>query len=166
MSPLGRRAAIDRRPNMRLRMRGRVRRRRLDPKIDDAHFRSGPVTISAKVLNSTEGAHVKDMSTFEIDEHLRRMTPLPRRKSRECCGQPEVTLNCWRSAYGRRANRMSRRVSGSLTPPKRAISISSRWRIASRPSSLSKLTGGSFSLTADHVASKALSKISRTSGSN
>jgi hypothetical protein len=61
---------------------------------------------------------------------------------------------------------MSRRVSESLTPLKQAISISSRRRIASRPSSLSKSMGGSFSLTAAHVASKALSKISRSSGSN
>jgi hypothetical protein len=39
MPPLGRRAPADRRPDMRLRLQGRVRRRRLDPKIDDAHFR-------------------------------------------------------------------------------------------------------------------------------
>ena len=61
---------------------------------------------------------------------------------------------------------MSRRVSGSLTPLKQAISISSRRRMASRPSSLSKSTRGSPSFTAVHAASKAFSKISRSSGSN
>jgi hypothetical protein len=30
--------------------------------------------INAKVLNSTEGAHLKKMSTFETDEHLRELT--------------------------------------------------------------------------------------------
>ena len=34
--------------------------------------------ISAKVLNSTEGAHLKNMSTFETDEHLRGDAPLTR----------------------------------------------------------------------------------------
>jgi hypothetical protein len=36
---------------------------------------------------------------------------------------------------------MSRRVSGSFTPLKQAISMSSRRRIASRPSSLSNSVG-------------------------
>ena len=70
------------------------------------------------------------------------------------------------SGVMRRANRTSRRVSGSLTLLKQAISISSRRRMASKPSSLSKSDGGMLSLTADHVTSKARSKISRSSGSN
>jgi len=67
---------------------------------------------------------------------------------------------------GRRANRMSRRASGSLTPLKQAISISSRRRMPPKPSSLSKSNGAWPPLTAAHAASKALSKISRSSGSN
>jgi len=31
--------------------------------------------VGAKVLNSTEDAHTKSMSTFEADEHLRMLTP-------------------------------------------------------------------------------------------
>ena len=31
----------------------------------------------AKVLNSTEDAHIKDMSTFETEEHLQALTPSP-----------------------------------------------------------------------------------------
>ena len=31
-----------------------------------------------KVLNSTEGAHIKNMSTFETDEHLQGDAPLTR----------------------------------------------------------------------------------------
>ena len=31
--------------------------------------------VSMKVLNSTEDAHIKDMSTFEIDEHLQATVP-------------------------------------------------------------------------------------------
>jgi hypothetical protein len=31
--------------------------------------------VSAKVLNSTEGAHIENMSTFEADEHLQALTP-------------------------------------------------------------------------------------------
>jgi hypothetical protein len=31
--------------------------------------------VSAKVLNSTEGAHIENMSTFEADEHLQPLTP-------------------------------------------------------------------------------------------
>src|SRR5262245_37272295 len=61
---------------------------------------------------------------------------------------------------------MSRRDSGSFTPLKHAISISSRRSISSKPSSLSKSSEESRSLTADHVDSKALSKISMSSGSN
>jgi hypothetical protein len=38
--------------------------------------------ISTKVLNSTEGAHLKYMSPFETDEHLQELTPLPAQKSR------------------------------------------------------------------------------------
>jgi hypothetical protein len=30
-----------------------------------------------KVLNSTEGAHMKNMSAFEADEHLQELTPPP-----------------------------------------------------------------------------------------
>jgi hypothetical protein len=30
--------------------------------------------VSAKVLNSTEDAHTKDMSTFETIEHLQALT--------------------------------------------------------------------------------------------
>ena len=87
------------------------------------------------------------------------------------CHKRLPTGNEDRSVYrasltDRRANRMSRRVSRSLTPLRRAISISSRRRMASKPSSLSMPTGETWSLTADHVASKALSKISRSSGSN
>jgi hypothetical protein len=69
------------------------------------------------------------------------------------------------SLTGRRANKTSRRVSGSLTPLNRAISISSRLSITSKPLSRSK-SAGEKSLIAEHVASKALSKISRSSGSN
>jgi hypothetical protein len=32
--------------------------------------------ILAKVLNSTEDVHTKNMSTFETDEHLRALTPV------------------------------------------------------------------------------------------
>jgi hypothetical protein len=66
----------------------------------------------------------------------------------------------------RRAKRVSRRVSGSLTPLKQASSTSSRLRMASKPSSLSKSIRVSLPLTAAHVASNALSRISRSSGSN
>jgi hypothetical protein len=31
--------------------------------------------VSAKVLNSTEGAHIKNMSAFETDGHLQALTP-------------------------------------------------------------------------------------------
>ena len=31
----------------------------------------------AKVLNSSEDAHIKTMSTFETDEHLQALTPVP-----------------------------------------------------------------------------------------
>ena len=46
--------------------------------------------VSAKVLNSTEGAHIKNMSTFEADEHLRELTPLPSAEV-ESAGGPHVT---------------------------------------------------------------------------
>jgi hypothetical protein len=32
--------------------------------------------LSAKVLNSTEGAHLKTMSNFTSDEHLQALTPV------------------------------------------------------------------------------------------
>jgi hypothetical protein len=31
--------------------------------------------VSAKVLNSTEGTHIENMSTFEADQHLQALTP-------------------------------------------------------------------------------------------
>ena len=46
--------------------------------------------ISANVLNSTEGAHLKNMSTFEADEHLQELTPLPSAEV-ESAGGPHVT---------------------------------------------------------------------------
>jgi hypothetical protein len=36
--------------------------------------------VSPKVLNSTEDAHIKNMSTFEADEHL----PRPLASARSC----------------------------------------------------------------------------------
>ncbi len=46
--------------------------------------------VSTNVLNSTEGAHIKNMSTFEADEHLRAPTPLPDADV-EGAGGPHVT---------------------------------------------------------------------------
>ena len=53
--------------------------------------------ISTKVLNPTEGAHLKNMSTFETDEHLRELTPLPSAEVESAGGQPEV--KCGRLRY-------------------------------------------------------------------
>ena len=46
--------------------------------------------IGANVLNSTEGAHIKNMSTFEADEHLQALTLLPSAEV-ESAGGPHVT---------------------------------------------------------------------------
>ena len=47
--------------------------------------------VSTNVLNSTEGAHLKNMSTFEADEHLQALTPLPSADV-ESAGQLKVKL--------------------------------------------------------------------------
>ena len=58
---------------------------------------SGPFSdVSANVLNSTEGAHIKDMSTFEADEHLRELTSLPSAEVESAGGQSKVK----RTRYG------------------------------------------------------------------
>jgi TPR repeat protein len=46
--------------------------------------------VSAKVLNSTEGAHLENMSTFEADEHLRAPTPPPNANVESAGRQSEV----------------------------------------------------------------------------
>ena len=52
---------------------------------------SGPFSdISANVLNSTEGAHIKDMSIFETNEHLQELTPLPSAEVEGAGGQSKV----------------------------------------------------------------------------
>ncbi len=45
-----------------------------------------------KVLNSTEGAHIQNMSTFETDEHLQALTPLTSAEVESAGGQSEVKL--------------------------------------------------------------------------
>jgi hypothetical protein len=125
------------------------------PKISPRH--SPPVQVFVRPQRPERGAstHVR---FGEAEFGNLRPGPIHSRAS--------TTLYSAGLTDGRRVNRMSRRVSGSLTPLKQAISISSRRRMASRPSSLSKSTGRSFPLTASHVTSKAFSKISRSSGSN
>jgi hypothetical protein len=44
------------------------------------------------VLNSTEGAHIKDMSAFEADEHLREPMPPPSAEVESAGGQPKMKL--------------------------------------------------------------------------
>ena len=51
----------------------------------------GPFSdVSANVLTSTEGAHIKNMSTSEADEHLRELTPLPSAEVEGAGGQSKV----------------------------------------------------------------------------
>ncbi len=42
------------------------------------------------MLNATEGAHLKNMSTFEADEYLQELTPLPSAEVEGAGGQSEV----------------------------------------------------------------------------
>ena len=67
--------------------------------------------ISAKVLNSTEGAHLKYMSPFEADEHLRELTPLPSAEV-ESAGQPKVK----RTRYGGFDGRCAAMVDAARRP--------------------------------------------------
>ena len=85
MSPVGRRvAAFDRRPNMRLRMRDRVRRRRLEPKVEDAHFvptAGGAISTGGvrhrRHLGQTAYAGVPAELTRCVAERLEPLGPAP-----------------------------------------------------------------------------------------
>ena len=59
---------------------------------NDTTLFGGDLVKGTKVLNSTEGAHLKYMSPFEPDEHLRELTPLPSAEVESAGGQPTVKL--------------------------------------------------------------------------
>ncbi len=48
------------------------------------------------MLNSTEDAHLKNVSTFEADEHLQALMPLPNAEVESARRQPKVK----RTRYG------------------------------------------------------------------
>jgi hypothetical protein len=53
------------------------------------------------VLTTTEDAHLKIMSTFETDEHLRGADANAQREGREAGGQPKVKLKAIKSPLPR-----------------------------------------------------------------
>jgi len=100
------------------------------PKISPRH--SPPVQVFVRPQRPERGAstHVR---LGEAEFGNLRPGPIHSRAS--------TTLYSAGLTDGRRVNRMSRRVSGSLAPLKQAISISSRRRMASRPFVAVKIDG-------------------------
>ena len=119
-----------------------------------AHLAEASSRVSAIGRAYERLAYDADVENIDLCTYLQAVcadaiTPSPNCKLR-FDGAPGIRLYADRAislalivnelVTGRRANRMSRRVSRSLTPLRRAISISSRRRMASRPSSLSMST--------------------------